>query len=315
MSRKRRTRRATPGPGTGRGAREPTAGTARTTRPPRGDVGPFPPLFVSLARGMTLVGSSPALLAACFLGVAAVWGAYATYPAVLPPGTNALVLLVALPPLHNLLDVQFLAAGRDVAPALAVASGAGLLLLRAVVLAVWGGLIVEGLGPERDRPSARAALIRALRSFPTVLAVEAGFLVLALAGGVLLGGFLGALGQLLMIAVLVGGVFLLGFAPVVAVSDGPSLRRVLGLALRAARQPGPRHLVLSLLYTSVAILLSLAAPGARASSATPSVAVWAHVLAVSFLHLSVLAALAYRWLVVRGLILQAEDAGQPLLPR
>ncbi|HXF57832.1 MAG TPA: hypothetical protein VNO34_09760 [Actinomycetota bacterium] len=274
---------------------------------------------------MTLVGSSPALLAACFLGVAAVWGVYAVYPAVLPPGTNALVLLAALPPLHNLLDVQFLATGRDLPPALAFAAGAGLLLLRAAVLAVWAGLVVEGLGPDRHGPPAGAGprraglapggLARALRSFPTVLGVEAAFLLLALTGGVVLGGFLGALGQLLMIVLLVGGVFLLGFSPVVAVSDGPSLRRVLRLALRAARQPGPGHLVLSLLYTSVAILLSLTAPGARASSATPSIPVWVHVLAVSFLHLSVLAALAYRWFAVRERVLQAEEGGQPLRAR
>lgn len=318
MSRKRRTRPAGPGPGAGRRAREATvhtSPTARPARPGRGDLGPFPPLFVSLARGMTLVGSSPALLASCFLGVAAVWGVYALFPAVLPPGTNALVLLLALPPLHNLLDVQFLATGRDVSPLFAFSFGAGLLLLRAAVLAVWGSLVVEGLGPGWGRPSVRTGMVRALRSFPTALGVEAAFLLLALVGGVLLGGFLGAFGQLFMTVLLVGGVFLLGFAPVVAVSDGPSLRRVLRLALRAARQPGPRHLVLSLLYTSVAILVSLTAPGARSSSATPSVGVWVHVLAVSFLHLSVLATLAYRWFVVRERVIQAEEAGQPPRPR
>jgi hypothetical protein len=270
---------------------------------------------VTLARGMTVVGSSPALLAVCFLGVLAVWGVYAVYPAILPPGTNALVLLQALPPLHNLLDIQFLGAGRGVSPAAALAFGVGLLVLRAVLLGLSLALVVEALRPEGGRPSLRPAVRRAVRTFPAVLGVEAGFLLLALAAGVLLTGFLGAFGQLLMVLALVGAVFLLGFAPVVAVSEGASLRRTLRLSVRAARQPGPRHLVLSLLYTSAAVLLGQTSPGARASSATPSVTVWLYVLAVGFLHLSVLAALAFRWSVVRDRVLEAEAAGQPIRPR
>jgi hypothetical protein len=45
------------------------------------------------------------------------------------------------------------------------------------------------------------------------------------------------------------------------------------------------------------------------SIATPSVTVWLYVLFASFLHLSVLGAYAYRWLMVREAVMAA--GGRP----
>jgi hypothetical protein len=58
-------------------------------------------------------------------------------------------------------------------------------------------------------------------------------------------------------------------------------------------------MLLVVVYITLTLFVSVVTPGSRVAAATPSLGVWLFVLFVSFLHLSVLAAFVYRWLLLR----------------
>ena len=74
-----------------------------------------PPVAVSLARGVSAVGRSPLLLVITFLAVLGLWLVFSSYGVVTSAAPQAMVLLISLPPIHTLLDIEFLARGRTVA--------------------------------------------------------------------------------------------------------------------------------------------------------------------------------------------------------
>jgi hypothetical protein len=284
-----------------------------------------PPATQSLARGLAVVGRSPALLASGFLSVLGLWAAfsaYATLLAAVPPGL--MVLFESLPPLRSLVvDYSLLAAGRTAPAAVALAFAVALVLYRAAFSALWITLMLEAL-EVRDGPPAtgrwpemNTALRRAARRLPSMIGIELGFLTLGMVSLLVAGTFLGSgFGQLAVMATLIGGMYFFVYAPVIAVAEEAPPLSAARLAIRAARIPGPRHLVMTVGYIALSLLVSQLAPSSRLASATPSISVWAYVLFVNFLHLSAQAAVAYRWHSVRRSVLDRHgvQAGRARRP-
>jgi hypothetical protein len=269
-----------------------------------------PPAGLSIARGLAAVGGSPALLSSVFLGVLALWFLYSSYAGILAPSPAAMVLLVSLPPVHSLLDIQLLASGHVASATATVAFGAGLLILRALLVTVWVSLALERLG-EHEGSFGRPSLGVALRRFGNILVVEAGLMGVAVGSLVIASGFLGAsLGALGVIGALIGGLYFLVYTPVAVVADGLTVRAAVRASIRAARIPGPRHMLIVFGYLAVTLFMSVSTPGSRVAQATPSFMVWALVLFVSFLHVAVLASFVYRWLAIREPVLAARGTAK-----
>ena len=87
------------------------------------------------------------------------------------------------------------------------------------------------------------------------------------------------------------------------------------LSVRAARLRGPQHLTFAFVYVFAALYIVLGLRGSAGAPATPSVAVWAYVLFATYLHVSLLAALTYRWLLVRGVVGADEERDRATAPR
>lgn len=295
------------------GTRPRRGETAGTTRYSPG--GPtHPPVGVSLARGLGAVGRSPALLGSAFAGALLLWMAFQAAGVVLAPAPGFMAQLEALPGLHSFVDIQFvLASGGGLTGSAAGIFAIGLLVLRGILLSFWTAVLLDALGdPTSDDPRARlkASVRRAIRRTPIMVAVETGFLVLSLSSLAVVLSFFGAsLGILAVLIALMGGLYFFVFVPIVLMAEDHGLRTSVRLALRAARLPGPRHLLLTLGYLTVSLLTLASIPSSAVTTATPSFAVWLYVLFASFLHLSVLGAYAYRWLVIRDAVLAA--AGRP----
>jgi hypothetical protein len=270
-----------------------------------------PPVGVSLARGLSIVGGSPALLGSAAVAALLLWIGFQASGVVLVASPGFMAQLESLPGLHSFVDVQFiLASGGGVTGAAALAFGVGLLAFRGMLLSLWTTLVLDSLrhraaGGPRVRLG--ASVRRAIRRTPSMIVVEAGFLVLSLGSLAVVLSFFGAsLGILAVLAGLMPGLYFFVFVPVVLAAEDRSLRTSVRLAIRAARLPGPRHMLLTIGYLSVAILVLASTPTARVATATPSLTVWIFVLFAGFLHLAVLAAYVFRWLVVREVVLAAS---------
>ncbi|HZA60198.1 MAG TPA: hypothetical protein VE754_00775 [Actinomycetota bacterium] len=303
MSKKRDRRRRPQPPG-----RLERRAEADAPEPPRrrglfgGQAGesPYPPIGVSLARGFRAVGGSPILLAVPFVLLAALWGIFAGFDTDIPP--QGLVLLTGLPPVSVRLDI-FVVTGITESAVWTTVFVLALATIRAAVLGAVALAIVARLRDESPRD--------ALRRLPRVTGVL--FLVLSLefamvvAIPLLLQTLAGpALAELGFIAALVLGLHYLGMALVIPAAETDAAANVLRRSFRAARLPGPRHLLLVVAYFSFVFWSASIAPGGALAPATPSVAVWAFALLASFIHFGVLGALAYRWLAVRDQVPRPE---------
>ena len=251
---------------------------------------PFPTLGRSMARGLRVVGASPQILASSFLGVLATWGVFVAIGA--EPDPRAMSLLLSAPPVHAFIDapVALSPGASGLFSGLAVAAFAA---LRGITFALLILLIVQGL--REGRTSVREVL-RALPRRAFVLGglylIQFGLVVAAFQ---LLVGFLGQLAVLSIAA----GLYFLAFAPIVAAAEGDGPREALRRGFRAARLPGTRHLSMAMAYFLVLFYSGAIAPFSGLAPATPSIAVWAYSLVLTFVHVSVLAAFTYRWLEVR----------------
>lgn len=275
-------------------------------RGPRGPRPPSlqPPVAVSFARGVSAVGRSPLLLVITFLAILGLWLGFSGYGVVTSAAPQALVLLVSLPPIHTLLDIEFLARGRTVGAGQVVAVSVGLVLIRAALTSLWASLILESFRTETGPGDRRSSLRRAVRSLVPMTGIELGFLMLATAAIFLVTGFLGTLG---VIAALVAGLYFFSYAPVIAVAEGVGTVKAAQLSIKAARVPGPQHMLLITTYLALTLFVAVVTPGSRVAAATPSVTVWAFALFVGFLHVSVLGAFMYRWLLIRDHALAAAS--------
>jgi hypothetical protein len=276
-----------------------------------------PPLAITVARGLRVVAGSPVLMISSFLAVLGLWLGFAAFGLVLAAQPGLMGMLLSLPPVHNLvLDLQVLFTSGASSPLAGTILVAGLLVVRAALTGFWTALVLErlaaGNGPDPAgleaaggggwRAEVARALRRMVRCFGPLIGVEAGFFTLAIATYILAAGFLGQLGVLVG---LIGGLYFLVFAPVVAVAEGVGLRSAFTFSFRAARLPGPRHMVATTSYMALTLLSSLFAPVSRVAAATPSLAVWLFVLFVTFLHMTALATFAHRWLIVRERTLES----------
>jgi hypothetical protein len=277
-----------------------------------------PPLAITVARGLRIVGGSPVLLISSFLAVLGLWLAFTAVGVVLAAVPGFMGMLLSLPPAHNLvLDIGVLFAEGGSSPISGTILVAGLLVVRAALIGFWIALILERLEADAAQNLASAtgsnggwqaqvgrATRRMVRCFGSLIGVEAGFFTLAI-GIVLLAS---GLGQLALIAV-IGGLYYLVFAPIIAVAEGAGLRAAFLLSFRAARLPGPRHLAATTSYVALALASSLFAPASRVAAATPSLAVWLFVLFVTFLHMTALATFTSRWQTVRDRTFEALSSG------
>jgi hypothetical protein len=183
-----------------------------------------------------------------------------------------------------------------------VGAVAGLTALRGITFALLALLILQVL---REGRTSLAAAARALPRTATVMGalylIQFGLVVAAFQ---LLLGFL----QQLAILSIVAALYFLAFAPVVAAAEGEGPRQALRRGYRAARLPGTRHLSLVAAYFLVLFYSGAVAPFGVLAPATPTLGAWAYGLFATFIHVSVLAAFAYRWLEVRDQVPAAAPA-------
>lgn len=269
-----------------------------------------PPVALSVVRGLQSAGASPLLVVSSFLSALVLWLIFTTYGAA--PAPSAMVLMTALPPVHSLLiDIGAVLTGGSTAAAGTLLFLAGLLVLRAGLLSLWVAGSLDRLERREatsddlvagGRGEVSRVLRRAARAFTTMLGIEAGFYVLSMVTALLAVGF--AIGQLAVIGGLIGGLLFLVFAPVIVVAEGAGPAAAFRLSVRAARLPGPRHMMATVAYVAMTLVVSLFAPSSRVAQATPAITTWLFVLFVTFLHVSALAMFVYRWLAVRDRVLQ-----------
>src|SRR5207245_2960735 len=130
-----------------------------------------------------------------------------------------------------------------------------LILVRALLLGLFASFVVDALQEKR---ADRWTVVRSLRVLPVTLAVNLLALGITMVGTIL-SGFLGAgLGLLAAIAAFAAGVYLLSFAPVIAIAEGRSMPDSLARSARAARMPGTTNLTLAGIYAvgSIAVFVA-----------------------------------------------------------
>ena len=272
--------------------KEPAGKATKTrdeaARPPES---PFPPLGTSLARGFRVAGASPAILATAFVSLLVIWAVFVLMGVEPTPGT--LALLVSVPPVPILFSDAPLALGPEASGTAIALTVAGLAALRGITFGLMCLLIVQALR------EGRTSVLDAARALPRVAVVLTGLYLLefgvVVAAFQLLVGFLGQLAVLLVPA----GLYFLVFAMVVAASEGDGPLGALRRGVRAARLPGTRHLSLVMAYFLIFFYARAVAPFGILAPATPSIGAWAYGLVMTFVHVSVLAALVFRWLEVR----------------
>ncbi len=264
----------------------------------------MPSIRSSAARGVTVVAGTPVLAIGAVVLVVLEWlGALALgYEGPFALFLNAL----GLPPVGTSFDATL-------STALFGLQGGffailGFVALRAVVQALLVAAMVEVL---RSTPLGRWTFIRALRTLPVALAVNiAGIGLLTLAS--ILGPLLGpAFGLLIQMAALVGGVYVLSFAPVIAADEGRRLSDTMSRSVRAARMPGAGNLTLAAIYVVASIAL-LVVPGKPGSDlgVNPTVAAWVMVMIANLLHVVMQAMVAFRYLSVADEVADAAPKRQ-----
>jgi hypothetical protein len=252
----------------------------------------MPRIRTAITRGVVTVLGSPVLVVAPVAYVLGVWLLLvaAGYQGPFAPLAN----LLALPPIGTSLDATF-------ATSLFGLRGGlyGILVflaVRAIMLALTTAAIVQSL---EDGRVGRGSLRRAIRALPVTFAiciVAVGVLTLSSVFGQLIGpGF----GILLQVGSLVVGLYLLVFAPVIAIDEGRSMPDSLAKSFRAARIPGVGNLSLAALYVvpSIALIVVPGKPG-NLMGVNPPVEAWIFVLLINLLHLVLVAAFAFRYLSI-----------------
>jgi hypothetical protein len=265
----------------------------------------MPRIRTAITRGVVTVLGSPVLVVAPIVFVLGVWLLLvaAGYQGPFAPLAN----LIALPPIGTSLDATF-------ATSLFGLRGGlyGILVflaVRAILLALTTAAIIEAL---EDGRVTRASIRRAVRSMPVTFAiciVAVGVLTLSSVFGQLIGpGF----GILLQVGALVVGLYLLVFAPVIAIDERRSMPDSLAKSFRAARIPGVGNLSLAALYVvpSIALIVIPGKPG-NLMGVNPPAEAWIFVLLINLLHLALMAAFAFRYLSIAHEVLDPSARAAP----
>jgi hypothetical protein len=299
--RRKRSGRTRPSPPAADVASEPessaeTSPEKEAERPQRGwgaaRPSPYPPLGVTLARGLRTVGTSWPALATVFLATLVTWIAFAAIGQESNP--RFMVSELAVPPANIFLtDISTMFAfGGSAVGTLSVM--VGLAVLRA---ATFGAiLLMIDRRARTPEPTIGEIARRFPKLFVTLVAVYIVEVTLAVVVQQVLVGFIGP--QFFLLGV-IATLYFLAMVPVVAVAEDATAQESLRRGFRAARLPGTRHLALVMAYAILILTLLLLMPGAVLAPATPTFTTWLLVLLASFVHTSVLAGLHYRWMVVR----------------
>jgi len=303
VSNKRKSKRRPPAPK--RTEPAPEATTPSTEEPPPRRQGllsgsmfssgpsPMPPLARTLGRGFLAVIGQPIIVLVTVALVALAW--FALLAAGFEGTPGRLVAVLALPPISTYFDLGTGSAIFGIAPGLLVFLGVTL-VLRTLIVTALTGMILESL--EDDRVS-MYGILRSVRALPTVLAVHVLSFSIIIAGNLILPILGPGIGFLGFVAVLVAGLFFLGFAPAAAIREGRPVLDEIRRSGRAAMLPNARHLMFCALYFFLAlpVLVGLA-PGGTLITANPTLVTWTFAFVVSVVHVGFMGALAYRWVVV-----------------
>jgi hypothetical protein len=255
----------------------------------------MPKIPTSLWRGLIAVVSSPVLVLAVPLILVVEWAAAVAIGFQGPFSVMGSAL--AVPPVGTLFDGGLASALFGTQPGLM-----GLVLqlvfvaLRAVILGLLTAAVVQKL--DEDRVT-RAAAPRGVRIIPTTLAVGVTDLFVLTISSIpaqILG--LG-IGFLLQVGILVAALYLLVFAPVIAVSEGRGMPESLGKAIRAGRMPGAGNLAFAAIYMIPAIVITFlpGVPG-KLVGVNPTAGAWAFAIVVNLLQVVFLATFAFRYLSI-----------------
>jgi hypothetical protein len=322
MTKKRRRKRpsggqsATP-PAESSGAAAPAEPSSEETTEerPRGAWGgrpsPYPPLGVTLVRGLQTAGGSLPILALTFLASLLAWIGLVAMG--LEPGPNVMAQELVLWPLQAtgflpgivLPDWLFaLSAVPDPLGALPLMIGAG--AVRSLFLGTILLMIDRRLKGETS--PFRAAGPRLAKAVASLLGV---YLLEVTLSYLLYVTVLPSIGLQFGVVLSLGGLYFLVMVPVVVVAEDAPAQDSFRRGFRAARLPGTRHLSLVLVYVLFIFAVTTLTARAVLAPATPSFFTWLFVLLASFIHVGVLASLHYRWLAVREEVPAPEPARRP----
>jgi hypothetical protein len=258
---------------------------------------PYPPLRTTFGHALRALGASPAILLLPLLFVGALWlGLVACGLEVFP---RTLVEAVALPPVSSFYTDWIIPASIAGQSLGALAIIVVITLVRSLVWSLLVGMLLEAL---EYGTVTRVGVLQGLQAFRTILAVMLASLFAILASIVLLPAILGSIGLLVFTFVLAGGIYLLPFAPAAAVRGNLPPMEAFRRSTRAARLPGPRHMVLAVLYFFVVLLLVAFVPGGSIITANPPLSEWAWDLGGTVVQILFLAAFCERWLAVEDIV-------------
>jgi hypothetical protein len=251
-----------------------------------------PRMRSSFVRGLAVVMSSPVIVSAI-----AVWllGGWFALVALGFEGPFAfLVGVFALPPFGTSVDLS-LSVGLF-GPRAGQLGVFAFMIVRSLLLAFETAVIVDQLELGRLSP---AVWIRGLRALPTALAVNMVGLALLFVTSFVVPFLGGGLGLLIELGALVLGVYLFAPATVISVAEGRSMPECMQRSIRSARLPGSNNLTFAIVYVvpTLAVLVAPSKPG-NLIGVNPTVGAWVLVLVANLLHAAMLAAIAYRYLMV-----------------
>lgn len=268
---------------------------------PKTPLGSMPKIRVALGRGIAVAFATPMLAVGTLVFVAAVW--LVLVGAGYRGSAYDLMTLSAIAPVGSFGDAS-IARGLFGVAASQIAVIA-LVVVRGALAGVVAGIVVDAL---RGRAS-RWSLVRGLRAAPagilgSVLSFMTAFALSTV--GLLLGA---AFSQITQLAAPIVGLYLFGFAPVVAANEQLGAASSLAKGVRAGRLPGGGNVLFAAVFVLIVIFAQLGpamlgAAGVRID-ANPSTGVWAYVFAVNLLEVGLFVALCYRYLSI------ADDVPEP----
>jgi hypothetical protein len=260
-----------------------------------------------MARGLLATMTSVPLVFLVFASTLLLWGAFVSVGAASQPAVMSQYL--ALPPIHSAIDLDFLvtAARAGGGGGAALAAFLILLVFRAFFAITAISLAADSHLRVRSSGTVGNALSLLRGKMVPLFAIEAVFLLVAVASLFLLVGFLGLLGVVLpLVAALYIGVFV----EPVAVLEDLRPREALRASFEVTKLLRSGHSVMVSAYILLIIVLWIVAPG-RSGVATPTVAVWVYALVGGLLNVAFLSAFVHRWLLLRPLVLENADGERP----
>ena len=280
-------------------------------RPPGGS--PMPKLRRTLARGAVTALSIPWVVVGVPVVLLVLWG-LVTIGGYEGP-FKLMAFTFAIPPVTSAVDPQiYQLALRPSLDASGISLAAPTLIGVVLSIAFHGALqaAIATLSVEKLRTGSVSSW--AIRRTPRVWLVSSmvGMVCLGMyiAGRILLILF-GQIGVFLFLAVLVAGVYVLGFAPAIAADEDRGPVETLVRSVRAARMPGSANLWLAVGYLFACAILLVAPVDGSGIGVTPSVAGWAVVIVWNLMSVIMQSTLAYRYLAVAPEVPEGPPVRQP----